>query len=87
MRRVLGGASVIDAERGAQSTGPERLDERLSLPSYPPALLFARTVKIMLRGEWRRQDRMETSAVSAFVAMLLIPVSLTMAFLLDALFR
>ena len=55
----------------------------LALLAIAPAILFARTVKIMLGGEWRQPQRMETSAVNAFVAMLLIPVSLTLAFLLD----
>lgn len=60
---------------------------QLALLAIAPAVLFARTVKIMLNGEWRRAERMETSAVNAFVAMLLIPVSLTIAFLLDAMTR
>jgi hypothetical protein len=59
----------------------------LSLLVLVPAVIFARSVKIMLSGHWRKPEQLEASAVSAFVAMLLIPVSLTIAFLLDALVR
>jgi 1,4-dihydroxy-2-naphthoate octaprenyltransferase len=50
-----------------------------------PILLLGRSMLIMLRGEWRDARRLETAAVSGFVGMLTIPLTLTAVFLLDAL--
>jgi 1,4-dihydroxy-2-naphthoate octaprenyltransferase len=52
-----------------------------------PASLLARSAWIMSRGEWRSPARLEVAAKSAFIGMLLIPVSLAIAFVLTALQR
>lgn len=57
----------------------------LSLLVLVPVALFTRSVRIMWSGRWRDAAQLEAGAVSAFGAMLLIPLSLTAAFLLAAL--
>jgi 1,4-dihydroxy-2-naphthoate polyprenyltransferase len=52
-----------------------------------PAAFLARSMLIMGRGEWREPARLEVAAVSGFIGMLLIPMSLAAAFVLDAMLR
>jgi 1,4-dihydroxy-2-naphthoate octaprenyltransferase len=63
------------------------LDSLLAVLVLIPAALLGRSALITLSGEWRNQERMETAAVSAFMGMLLIPVTLTVVFLISALRR
>jgi 1,4-dihydroxy-2-naphthoate octaprenyltransferase len=51
-----------------------------------PSVLLGRSALVMARGEWRDRERLERAAVDGFVGMLTIPLALTLAFLIPALF-
>ncbi|HEY5546993.1 MAG TPA: prenyltransferase [Gemmatimonadaceae bacterium] len=63
------------------------LDSLLAVILLIPIALLGRSAIITLTGQWRDQAKMETAAVSAFAGMLLIPVTLTIAFLISAVRR
>jgi 1,4-dihydroxy-2-naphthoate octaprenyltransferase len=63
------------------------LDSLLAAIVLVPAALLGRSAMITLSGQWRDAAKMETAAVSAFTGMLLIPVTLTIVFLIAAIRR
>lgn len=63
------------------------LDSLLAVILLIPIALLGRSAIITLTGQWRDPVKMETAAVSAFTGMLLIPVTLTIAFLISAIRR
>jgi len=63
------------------------LDSLLAAILLVPIALLGRSAIITLTGQWRDQAKLETAAVSAFAGMLLIPVTLTIAFLISAIRR
>lgn len=63
------------------------LDSLLAAIVLVPAALLGRSAVITLSGQWRDPVKMETAAVSAFTGMLLIPVTLTVVFLIAAIRR
>lgn len=63
------------------------LDSLLAIIVLVPAALLGRSALITLSGQWRDPVKMETAAVSAFTGMLLIPVTLTIVFLIAAIRR
>jgi 1,4-dihydroxy-2-naphthoate octaprenyltransferase len=63
------------------------LDSLLAAIVLVPAALLGRSALITLSGQWRDPEKMETAAVSAFTGMLLIPVTLTIVFLIAAIRR
>lgn len=63
------------------------LDSLLAILVLVPASVLGRSAIITLTGQWRDPKKMELAAVSAFTGMLLIPVTLTVVFLIAALRR
>lgn len=63
------------------------LDSLLSVLILIPAALLGRSAIITLTGKWRDREKMEAAAISAFTGMLLIPVVLTLVFLISAIRR
>lgn len=63
------------------------LDSVLAVLLLVPAALLGRSALITLTGQWRDPKKMELAAVSAFTGMLLIPVTMTVVFLVAALRR
>ena len=60
------------------------LDSLFSVLILIPAALLGRSALIALTGRWRDRQQMETAAISAFTGLLLIPVTLTVVFLISA---
>jgi hypothetical protein len=63
------------------------LDSLLAALLLVPAALLGRSAVIALSGQWRDPKKLELAAVSAFTGMLLIPVTLTIVFLIAGIRR
>jgi 1,4-dihydroxy-2-naphthoate octaprenyltransferase len=63
------------------------LDSLLAALLLVPAALLGRSAVIALSGRWRDPKKLELAAVSAFTGMLLIPVTLTIVFLIAGIRR
>ncbi|NUQ11170.1 MAG: prenyltransferase [Gemmatimonadaceae bacterium] len=63
------------------------LDSLLAVLLLVPAALLGRSAFIALTGQWRDPKKTELAAVSAFTGLLLIPVTMTVVFLIAAIRR
>jgi 1,4-dihydroxy-2-naphthoate octaprenyltransferase len=63
------------------------LNSKVAVVVSIPIVLFAYSISIIATGQWRDAKRLESAAVTAFIAMLTIPTALAFAFLFDALTR